>query len=345
LKPGHGGDASAIPGNAGLGPAWRRRLVSFPALLLAFALMLALFPVLLVAAAVHGMVVRSRWSALRLLLFAVVFLCWEIGGLLVGGLIWIGWFGRWRSEAYLEANHRLQWAWGASLLRVARSLFQVSVEIEDDYGFPGRPIILLVRHSSFADSLIAVSFVSWRHRYRLRYVLKEELLRDPCLDLVGRRLPNAFIPRKGLGAGAAVSAVGFLARGLAPREGVLIYPEGTRFSEAKRVRAIESLAEHWPDLADRARNFRNVLPPRTAGVHELLEQAPEDCDVVFCAHVGLEGVMQPWDVLRGGLAGQTVRIRFWGMPANELPKDEIDRRHWLFAQWSEVDRFVGDTPD
>jgi hypothetical protein len=37
------------------------------------------------------------------------------------------------------------------------------------------------------------AIISARHGIRLRWVMKRELLWDPCLDIVGNRLPNAFI--------------------------------------------------------------------------------------------------------------------------------------------------------
>ena len=39
------------------------------------------------------------------------------------------------------------------------------------------------------------TYVSRRYHLRLRYVLKRELLWDPCLDIVGQRVPNIFVDR------------------------------------------------------------------------------------------------------------------------------------------------------
>jgi len=332
--PGGGGGISLIG-------TWKRRFISIPLVFLCFAILVLFSPVLFIVALIHGTIVSSRFSALRLLVFGFVFLFWEVAGLLVAWTLWLGLGWRKGQRArFVAANHRLQWAWGASLLKAARMIFAVEVIVEDAYSFSGKPILLLVRHNSFADSLIAVSYVSWRHGYGLRYVLKEELLWDPCLDVVGLRLPNAFIARRGLGAGTAVQQVGELAGALEAREGVVIYPEGTRFTPEKQGRMVAQLAERWPALHEKARAFRYVLPPKAGGFLELLEAAAPECDVVICAHSGLERVMAPLDVLRGGLAGQEVRIRFWGTPLGELPPDGDGRMAWLYGQWAEVDRFV-----
>ena len=49
------------------------------------------------------------------------------------------------------------------------------------------------------DTVLPVVFFALPTGVRLRYVLKRELLFDPCLDIVGQRLPNYFA-RRGAGA-------------------------------------------------------------------------------------------------------------------------------------------------
>ena len=57
-----------------------------------------------------------------------------------------------------------------------------------------------------------------------------------------------------------------LMENLGPRDGVIIYPEGTRFTEAKRERIIEELARNGESyLCEKARMLTNVLPPRLGG--------------------------------------------------------------------------------
>ena len=59
---------------------------------------------------------------------------------------------------------------------------------------PG-PVVLMMRHASLVDTLLPTVLVLRRHRIRLRYVLKRELLWDPALDLAGNVLPNYFLDR------------------------------------------------------------------------------------------------------------------------------------------------------
>ena len=65
----------------------------------------------------------------------------------------------------------------------------------DERVTPG-PIVLFMNHASVIDTLLPVELVCRRHGMRLRYVLKKELLVDPCLDIVGLRVPNHFLDRE-----------------------------------------------------------------------------------------------------------------------------------------------------
>ena len=97
-----------------------------------------------------------------------------------------------------------------------------------------------------------------------------------------------------------------LAQGLGPDDGVLIYPEGTRFTPERRARAIARISERDARLAARAERIRHLLPPRLGGVGALLDGAP-DADVVVIAHHGFDGLRLVSDIWRGGLVGLVVR--------------------------------------
>ena len=60
---------------------------------------------------------------------------------------------------------------------------------------------------ALAVVLLAAALLSRPHGVRLRYVLKRELLWDPCLDIVGHRLPNAFVRRGSRDTAGDVAAV------------------------------------------------------------------------------------------------------------------------------------------
>jgi 1-acyl-sn-glycerol-3-phosphate acyltransferase len=194
----------------------------------------------------------------------------------------------------------------------------------------------MMRHASMVDNLLPAGLVSLPHSIRLRYVLKKELLWDPVLDIGGQRLPNVFVRREGDSA-TEITRIRRLAIGLTERDGVLIYPEGTRFTAKKRDQAIRRLERTDPALADRARQLRRLLPPRPGGPMSLLDSG---ADVVMCAHHGLEGLAGVSDVLRAGLVGRTIHVGFRRIEADQIPSDRSERVAWLFDQWQQVDDWI-----
>jgi 1-acyl-sn-glycerol-3-phosphate acyltransferase len=323
------------------GECFGRRLRTIPAMVAGFLLVTALLPVLLVAMlaydAVRALRGRGRFSAVRLLLFGWVYLAVEMVGITAMFLFWlVSGFGRGR-RPYVALTYRLQGWWAAALLGAMRFLFRVGLDVEGDESITPGPIVLMMRHASLVDTLLPTVLVLRRHKIRLRYVLKRELLWDPALDLAGNVMPNYFVDRASTDAAAEVDRVRSLGVGLGESDGVLIYPEGTRFTPEKRERIIEILRQRLPHLVERAEALLGVLAPRQAGVLALLEAGT---DVVVCAHVGLDGLSHVKRVWRGGLVGITVQAAFWRIPAAEIPAGEEARIDWLFAQWRRVDDWV-----
>ena len=140
--------------------------------------------------------------------------------------------------------------------------------------------------------LLPAVFVSGPHDVLLRYVMKREVLLDPAVDLVGQRLENAFVSRGRGSAEREERAIRALASGLAGREGVIVFPEGTRFSEAKREDALARIRARPGDAArlERAERLKHVLPPRSRGSLAVLDAA-KDADVIFLAHRGFDGAV------------------------------------------------------
>ncbi|MAC29776.1 MAG: hypothetical protein CMH59_25405, partial [Myxococcales bacterium] len=198
---------------------------------------------------------------------------------------------------------------------------------------------LALRHASLADSLLPAALVTGPHGLRLAYVLKKELLVDPCLDVVGHRIPNHFVDRA-QPTEADLEAIGALLRDADTESGAILFPEGTRFSSKKRARVLRRLEEKGSPHLAAARALRHTLPPRLGGLAALLDANPR-ADVVFCAHVGLEGFATFADLLSGEVVGRTLAVRFWRVPARAIPEEREARLRWLYDQWAEVDRFVG----
>ena len=307
----------------------------------AFLVTTALLPAIVAVALLYDVVGllagRRRFVTIRLVLFGWIYLASEVAGVTALGLVWLGTGGGRARRPLLAATYGIQRWWTWTLFRTIRRLFGLRFEVEGDEVLTPGPILVFMRHASIIDNLLPGVLIARRHGFKLRYVLKRELLSDPALDIAGSRLPNYFVDRRA-GGDAEVAAVGELGMNLAPDEGVLIYPEGTRFTPERRRRALARL-EGQPELLERARALHSVLPPRPRGPLALLDADPP-ADVVIAAHSGLDGFSHLSNILEGGLVGGTVRVRFQRFPISDIPAGEADRVAWLYDRWSEVDDWI-----
>ena len=301
----------------------------------------ALLPLLLILAGVADVVRRITggvsFIGVRVVLFGWVYLATGTLGLVVLFGQWIGaGFGRSRRRRLLEGAARVQEWWARWLFGAVRRLFRLDLEVEGlDAVAPG-PVIVMMRHASIIDTLLPNVLVTTGAGIRLRYVLKRELLADPALDIGGNRLINHFVDRSG-DSRAEMAAVAALANGLTETEGVVIYPEGTRFSEAKRRRILERATDDADPLLARMTGLRRVLPPRPGGTLALLRSGH---DIVVVAHTGLEPLASIPDAWSGRIIGSKLRVRAWRYEAATVPVNRRARLSWLYDRWEEVDRWL-----
>ncbi len=316
----------------------RRRATTITLYVAAWVLLTVLSPVWLLAGVVIGAIRRRSFVTLRLLLFAWLFFGIAIVALLRLAVAFL--LLRARPGELQSRLFALQQWWSTTLLRSASALLRLDIEIEDaDRALPG-PTILLMRHASILDTLLTSVYLQGPTQWHVRYILKQELLFDPCLDIVGNALPNYFVDRTG-DREREFDGIRALSQNLGD-EGILIYPEGTRFSRAKLARARERVRDQMPELTQAAETLTHVLPPRPGGVLTLLDALPE-VDCAIFAHRGLEGLAKVKDVFSGSVVGSIVRGKVWRVRRSEIPDSESARVHWLYAQWALVDAFVKDT--
>jgi 1-acyl-sn-glycerol-3-phosphate acyltransferase len=306
----------------------------------------ALLPLLLVLALARDLRGASRLRSVRAVLLAALYLACEVYGLAGSLLLWLasGATLAVSRERWLAWNQWLQCTWARALFDGARALYGMAVRVEGEASIERGPLLVFARHASLADTLLGPVLLTQRHGLALRYVLKRELLWEPCIDVVGLRLPNVFVRRSGAASDGDIAALRELARGVFGHAGVLIYPEGTRFTAERRARILadlEARGEH--ERAVRAGALRHVLPPRIGGVRALLEARPE-LDVLFCAHVGLEGAARLGDLWRGALIGRELHVRYWRVPATDIPRDPEGCASWLEREWTRLDDWVGSVP-
>lgn len=296
-----------------------RRLISFSLLFAATALAWSLAPLLLPACLLWE---RGAGPRTRYLLLLLLVLAGEVMGLGAAFFVWLMGGG-------LAANYRIQAWWTGGLFGLACRLLRLQVSVEGMECLPEGPFLLLVRHTSWTDTVLAAALVANPKGRRLRYVLKKELLWDPCLDVVGSRLPNVFVDRQSQDRQGELEALRALSQGLGKGDGLLIYPEGTRFTADKQKAALAHMEARQSPFLERARGLRRVLPPRPAGVLTLLESGPP-MDVLVLAHTGLEGSLPR--------VGGCLRVRLTRVAAEDVPAE--NRESWLYDLWEELDEWV-----
>lgn len=320
-----------------------RRLRTIPLFVLAFVVVTAAAPLLLVIGVVVDLVrwlrTRTPWMSIRITVFGWLFLFYGLVGLVALTLSWIVTGGGRSSERLLSQAYTIQGRWVAAVLGTARTLFALRFHVEgDDAASPG-PIVVLSRHASIVDTLLPAWFIVRPHGIKLRYVLKKELLADPVLDVGGLRLPNHFVDRAATNPRVELRKLGELADGLGADEGILIFPEGTRFTTERRLQAIERMSR--PADRERAGRLEHLLTPRPGGTTTLLDAA-DGADVVMFAHRGLEGLAKVKDVWNGGMVRKDVHVKMWRIPRADVPATRSERIEWLYEQWEAIDAWIAE---
>lgn len=342
------GRGPLFPDRGPRGARIRRRLIGGTAEILGFALLTVLSPVLMVAAAAIDLALwatrRRPWVTVRL----VPAIWWFLFGEMKAGLKLIviyvltgGPFGA-GSLRRRRWVYALRIAWARNHLIAIRVLFGLEFELEaEELTEPG-PYILMPRHVSILDNLIGDVFIGHPHGIGIRYVIKQEIQSLTPIDIGGRWIPTVFVRRGSLDPETEIAAVRALTHDMSPGEITAIYPEGTRPTSAKIARAQEVIAERQPEIAPLAARLNHLLPPRLGGPLAMLDEASAGTDIVFCGHVGFEGIRTVKDVWAGVLVGREIRIRFWRYDGSTIPEGEMARTRWLYEKWQIVDDWVGE---
>jgi len=305
------------------------------AVLAAALALLALLPVWVPLAVVADLMQgRFRLPLLRMLFFALGWAWFESACVVLTAGLWL--VGQRNNRA---VHYRLQAWWAATVLGMFRAASGIKISADDVGVLRPGPVVLLCRHASLADSLVSAWVVTSLAGMRPRYVLKRELLADPCLDIVGNRLPNHFLDRDAVDTKGELDALKALAAGMSDDDVAVIFPEGTRASPAKRKRALDKLAERDPDRAQQLAGLEHLLPPRPSGSAALLAGAP-DADVVVAWHVGFDGLDTFGGILRHvARRPMPVRFRARRFARADVPVDGAFTS-WLDAVWLQADRDV-----
>jgi 1-acyl-sn-glycerol-3-phosphate acyltransferase len=337
-------------------PRLVRRLVLAPLAIVVAVAVVVLFPLLALVTLIFGLAGLSRpggMRGLRLLCFALIWLIAETAALFACLGLWMasGFGGRLRTEPY-QARHYAIMRWFLDLLyRAATRTFGLRVEVEEPeltaeerLARLARPVIVLSRHAGPGDSFLLVHQLLSVYARRPRVVMKASLQLDPGLDVVANRLPNVFIQRRRIGAKVFVEQIERLARGLDQSGALVIFPEGGNWTPGRWQRGIQRLERLGRrDLANRARQMPNLLPPRAGGAFSAIAACPE-ADVIFVAHAGLDRLVSVSDVWRSLPMDQTIRARWWRVPVGQVPRsaDHENQLQWLYDWWQRIDTWISE---
>ncbi|MCU1397926.1 MAG: hypothetical protein JWN62_1035 [Acidimicrobiales bacterium] len=315
--------------------AVQRRVITVPVIVaLAVGLTVTIPVWLLLSVIADGVRLRFRFPLARLLAFGV---CWswlELAGVSAAFGLWIT-----GQRHNVRAHYALQRWWAEHLLGSLGRTCGITVMAENVQALAPGPALLFVRHASLADSLVSAHVIVNLAGMNPRFVLKRELLADPCLDIVGQRVPNHFLDRGANDSAPELTALRALVDGMGPRDIGVIFPEGTRANPDKRVRALAKIAERDPARAGRLGALRELLPPRPSGAQAMVEGAPH-ADVILAWHIGFEGLDTFSGILRALNRGvDPIRFVARRVPAADVPHDDAFSG-WLDEQWLCMDADV-----
>ncbi len=289
------------------------------------------FPILLLVDVIRG---RWRCPLVRFTAFGTLWAWMETFGVIGAGLLWI--VGRGHNK---QSNYRLQAWWTRGVIGALKATVGLRIEVEGAPAVRGGPFIALCRHASLADSIMSAWVFVTHSALRPRYVLKQELKMDPCLDIVGHRLPNYFVDRQSNNVSSELQGIEQMARGLDQGDVAVIFPEGTRANPIKRASALESLSKRSPERAQRLCHLKYLLPPKPAGASALLAAVPH-ATVLTMWHSGFDGMDTCKGIVRQlAKSAVKVHVRVVEHHRSTVVSGEAFVA-WLDQQWTLMDESV-----
>lgn len=325
-------------------PAPIRRPLTVTTWLVLSAACLLLSPLLLALGALVAAILR-RPQPLMFTRFALAYFTREFGGLIACGVLWVmtGFGARIRGPRSRRLHYRLlHWYVHGLATRVLELLdIKIEAQISDEVAGAlerDRPLIFLSRHAGPGDTLLLVDMLQNDFDRLPSVVFKDTLAIDPCVDLVGHRLPHAVLDTSDRE--ECEARIKDVTAHLNPRGVLVLFPEGGNFTVERRRRALRGL---WRKgrrrQAQAAEHMEHVMPPQPIGTLAALRGNPE-ADVIFGAHTGLGLAAFPKELWRRTPIGETLRERMWLVPADERPQDSDEQIQWLYDWWGRIDEWV-----
>ena len=330
-------------------PAPIRRPLTVSLWLVLSVLTLVLSPFIIALAAIASEITR-RPQTLIVARLVVAYFARELVVLIACGALWLGsCAGLLMGTKRFQRLHYQLLRWFVhGLVRKAIDLLRIDFAPEPSEEATGalkneRPLLFFSRHAGPGDTFLLTDLLLSRFERLPRLVFKETLAIDPCIDLIGHRLPHALLDTSDRE--ECEARIEEVTAGLGPRGVLLLFPEGANFTRARRRRALSKLRRKGKrrEVA-KAQEMTNVLPPRPTGALAALRSNPA-ADVIFAAHTGLGLAAFPRELWREMPIGRTLRTRMWLVPADERPSDPDSQVEWLYEWWKRIDAWIDGQPD
>jgi 1-acyl-sn-glycerol-3-phosphate acyltransferase len=325
-------------------PAAIRRPLTITAWVMLSLAYLLFSPLLLVAAALAAVALR-RPQPLLLFRLALAYFALEMRTLVACAVLWVasGFGARIRSPHFRALHYRLLRAFVHGLAARMTTLLDLDVAPELSDGArraleSEQPLLFFSRHAGPGDTLLLVDLLLCGYQRLPSLVFKDTLAVDPCVDLIGHRLPHAILdtsdPQE------AEARIEQVASNLDPRGILMLFPEGGNFTIERRRRALRSLWRKGRRReAEQGRRMSYVMPPHPGGVLAAMHGSP-DADVIFSAHTGLGLAAFPRELWRHTPIGETLTTRMWLAPAAERPTSDNEQIEWLYGWWERLNQWV-----
>jgi 1-acyl-sn-glycerol-3-phosphate acyltransferase len=327
-------------------PAAVRRPITVTLWLVMSVVCLALSPLLLTLAAIAS-AVTGRPQTLIFARLVVTYFALELSTLIACAALWLacGCGVLMGTRRFQRLHYQLLRWFVHGFARRCVALFDIRVAEEESTEArraleSDGPLLLFCRHAGPGDTILLIDRLLTRFDRLPSVVFKESVALDPCVDLIGHRLPHAVLDTsKKEDCEARIEEV---AAGLGDRGVLLLFPEGGNFTPERRRRAIRKL---WRtdrrSEAAKAEGMSHVLPPRPGGALAALRGNPE-ADVIFGAHAGLGLAAFPTQIWQEPPIGKTFHTRMWLSPAAERPGDPDEQIAWLYDWWRRLDDWIED---
>jgi len=281
----------------------------------------------------------TRHTRLALMLFWYLLL--ELLGVLIALMLWFGtFFGyKMKSSRSQDIHASVQYFWVTSVLKGAAFFLRTRVQFPKSVPVPNGPCVIAAQHSSFFDALIPTILVGIYFKNMIpRHVLKSELLLSPSLDIYGNRLPNQFVNRESGNADQEIAGIRSLANNLGSNA-MIIFPEGTFYTERRFKRIIQKIAATDTNRADRVSSLQNLLPVKPGGISAMLTASPES-GLYLVAHRGFEPFGSFKEILANIPFKNPVEIFIKSVPPSKIPREKNALLEFIDYEWLALDAWL-----